>query len=123
MSDVFTLSLCHLEIRDVSKEVEASDTIHTTVVETWLRQKLMGLGFEDEGLFVKMASFDHKGTNSQDCNRATTHTLYNVCSRRVRVKHKGDNNIQPPLIEDEDAFFADYAEAHMKLSELGFAEA
>ena len=32
-----------------------------------------------------------------------------------------------PLVEkyaaDEDAFFADYAEAHMKLSELGFAEA
>nr|UXX51215.1 L-ascorbate peroxidase [Paeonia ostii] len=25
--------------------------------------------------------------------------------------------------EDEDAFFADYAEAHLKLSELGFAEA
>ncbi|GAY38256.1 hypothetical protein CUMW_035290 [Citrus unshiu] len=24
---------------------------------------------------------------------------------------------------DEDAFFADYAEAHLKLSELGFAEA
>nr|QKX94680.1 cold temperature stress protein [Populus simonii x Populus nigra] len=32
-----------------------------------------------------------------------------------------------PLVEkyaaDEDAFFADYAEAHLKLSELGFAEA
>ncbi|PKU84137.1 L-ascorbate peroxidase, cytosolic [Dendrobium catenatum] len=32
-----------------------------------------------------------------------------------------------PLVEkyaaDEDAFFADYAEAHMKLSELGFADA
>ncbi|XP_058199674.1 L-ascorbate peroxidase, cytosolic-like [Rhododendron vialii] len=32
-----------------------------------------------------------------------------------------------PLVEkyaaDEDAFFADYAESHMKLSELGFAEA
>ncbi|XP_050209491.1 L-ascorbate peroxidase, cytosolic [Mercurialis annua] len=32
-----------------------------------------------------------------------------------------------PLVEkyaaDEDAFFADYSEAHMKLSELGFAEA
>ncbi|KNA08690.1 hypothetical protein SOVF_160370, partial [Spinacia oleracea] len=24
---------------------------------------------------------------------------------------------------DEDAFFADYAEAHLKLSELGFADA
>ncbi|GKD67451.1 ascorbate peroxidase, partial [Tanacetum coccineum] len=32
-----------------------------------------------------------------------------------------------PLVEkyaaDEDAFFADYAVSHMKLSELGFAEA
>ena len=25
--------------------------------------------------------------------------------------------------QDEDAFFADYAEAHLKLSELGFADA
>ncbi|MCI60408.1 L-ascorbate peroxidase 1 [Trifolium medium] len=32
-----------------------------------------------------------------------------------------------PLVEkyaaDEDAFFADYVEAHLKLSELGFADA
>ncbi|KAK1562997.1 hypothetical protein Q3G72_020547 [Acer saccharum] len=32
-----------------------------------------------------------------------------------------------PLVEnyaaDEDAFFADYAESHLKLSELGFADA
>ena len=32
-----------------------------------------------------------------------------------------------PLVDkyaaDEDAFFADYAEAHLKLSELGFGEA
>lgn len=38
-----------------------------------------------------------------------------------------DDPVFRPLIEkyakDEDAFFADYAVAHMKLSELGFAEA
>ncbi|XP_048425271.1 L-ascorbate peroxidase 1, cytosolic-like [Pyrus x bretschneideri] len=38
-----------------------------------------------------------------------------------------DDPVFRPLVEkyaaDEDAFFADYAEAHMKLSELGFAEA
>jgi len=38
-----------------------------------------------------------------------------------------DDPIFRPLVEkyaaDEDAFFADYAESHMKLSELGFADA
>nr|AGG14280.1 cytosolic ascorbate peroxidase [Pyrus pyrifolia] len=38
-----------------------------------------------------------------------------------------DDPVFRPLVEkyaaDEDAFFADYAEAHMRLSELGFAEA
>ncbi|KDO73105.1 hypothetical protein CISIN_1g024615mg [Citrus sinensis] len=38
-----------------------------------------------------------------------------------------DDPVFRPLVEkyaaDEDAFFADYAEAHLKLSELGFAEA
>ncbi|GFZ20539.1 ascorbate peroxidase 1 [Actinidia rufa] len=34
-----------------------------------------------------------------------------------------DGLLQLPTDKDEDAFFADYAEAHMKLSELGFAEA
>ncbi|KAL9264526.1 L-ascorbate peroxidase, cytosolic-like protein [Drosera capensis] len=37
-----------------------------------------------------------------------------------------DDDVFCPLVEkyaaDEDAFFADYAEAHLKLSELGFAE-
>ncbi|KAG9453309.1 hypothetical protein H6P81_006213 [Aristolochia fimbriata] len=37
-----------------------------------------------------------------------------------------DDPVFRPLVEkyaeDEDAFFADYAEAHLKLSELGFAE-
>ncbi|KAL9258887.1 L-ascorbate peroxidase, cytosolic-like protein [Drosera capensis] len=37
-----------------------------------------------------------------------------------------DDDVFRPLVEkyaaDEDAFFADYAEAHLKLSELGFAE-
>ncbi|GKV08240.1 hypothetical protein SLEP1_g19903 [Rubroshorea leprosula] len=38
-----------------------------------------------------------------------------------------DDPVFRPLVEkyaqDEDAFFADYAESHLKLSELGFAEA
>jgi L-ascorbate peroxidase len=37
-----------------------------------------------------------------------------------------DDDVFHPLVEkyatDEDAFFVDYAEAHLKLSELGFAE-
>nr|BAM85837.1 ascorbate peroxidase [Luffa aegyptiaca] len=43
------------------------------------------------------------------------------------VGHTRNDPAFRPLVEkyaaDEDAFFADYAEAHMKLSELGFADA
>ncbi|GKV30141.1 hypothetical protein SLEP1_g38997 [Rubroshorea leprosula] len=38
-----------------------------------------------------------------------------------------ENSVFRPLVEkyaaDEDAFFTDYAESHLKLSELGFADA